>query len=90
VVSVETGSIKFELTLVRTMKSGNLDQEWIDRGTQDWEDFGSFVFLPAGIGILFAPYQVACYADGPQFVEIPYERIKLFMRNEYVSALGIR
>ena len=66
-----------------------LDPEMINDGTQEWKDFSSFVFRPEGVRILFAPYQVAPYAVGPQSAEIPYEKIKALMHAEYLSALGI-
>lgn len=66
-----------------------LEREWVDSGTEKWEDLNSFVFRNKGIEILFAPYSVAAYALGAQAAEIPYEKIRSLMRNEYVSALGI-
>lgn len=71
-------------------ESAKLAPEWIDQGTQDWEDFASFVFRPDVIEILFAPYHVAAYACGSHSVKIPYQQIASLMRNEYVSALEIQ
>jgi hypothetical protein len=67
-----------------------LDSAWIDRGTEHWENFDSFVFRPDAIEILFAPYDVTAYAFGPQSAKIPYTGIVTLMRTEYVSALEIQ
>lgn len=66
-----------------------LDAETIDAGTSDWTDFSSFIFKEAGIEFLFAPYQVAGYVFGPQFVEVTYLELIKFIRPEYRSALDI-
>lgn len=53
----------------------NLDAETVDSGTKTWLDFGAFIFKELGIEFLFAPYQVAAYAYGPQFAEVPYSEL---------------
>jgi hypothetical protein len=49
--------------------------EWVQRGTESWKDFSSFVFDETGIVILFAPYRVDCYAAGPKSTNVEYSRI---------------
>jgi hypothetical protein len=66
-----------------------LDREWVDKGTQSWDDFASFVFRTDGIEVLFAPYQVAAYACGSQFAEVSYNKISALMRSEYLCALQL-
>lgn len=66
-----------------------LDAEYVDRGTQKWDDLLCFVPKADGLEFLFAPYQVACYADGPQIALVPYAEIVTAMRDEYVSAFGL-
>jgi hypothetical protein len=66
-----------------------LDEEWVDRGTRDWNDFKTYIAKDEGIEFLFPPYQVAAYACGPQFALVPYEEVVDFMRNEYQSSFGI-
>lgn len=39
------------------------------------ENFDQFLLTKNGLTILFSPYQVASYADGPQRVTIPFEKI---------------
>lgn len=66
-----------------------LDADYIDRGTEKWSDFESFVFKEKSIDFFFSPYQVAAYACGPQFAEITYFDIIELIRPEYKSALNI-
>lgn len=66
-----------------------LDQDWVNRGTESWEDFSAFTFTAEGIEFLFSPYQVGCYADGPQFAKIAYEDVAALMLHHYACSLGI-
>jgi TIR domain/Protein of unknown function (DUF3298) len=65
------------------------DEEWVQRGTESWEDFSSFIFDETGIVILFAPYLVDCYAAGPKLTKLEYSKIVLLMQPVYVNALSI-
>jgi hypothetical protein len=65
------------------------DIEWINRGTEGWDDFRNFVFNPTGIVLMFAPYHVAAYAFGTQTAEVSYASIADLIRPEYRSALHI-
>lgn len=67
-----------------------LIEEDIVAGLENWSSLRSFVFLEEGIEILFSPYQVACYAAGPQTVIIPYEYLTEQMSRIYRSALNLR
>ncbi|MES2405824.1 MAG: TIR domain-containing protein [Pseudomonadota bacterium] len=53
----------------------SLGKDWIERGTEKWSDYSAFVFSENSIDLLFAPYQVASYAEGAKFAEVPYETI---------------
>ena len=66
-----------------------LDKEWIDRGTEEWKDFSSFVFKEESVEFLFAPYHVAAYACGPQVAEIPYTEFWILIEDIYLSALDL-
>ncbi len=65
------------------------DQEWIERGTDDWSAFAAFTFEDKGIEIHFPPYQVASYAAGPQTALVGYEKIAGFVSPVFKSALDI-
>lgn len=64
-------------------------EERIESGTADWNCFGAFVFDEDGIRILFAPYQVASYADGPQAVVVSYRKLLPYMKSEFQTALAV-
>lgn len=66
-----------------------LDLDWVERGTREWADFCCFIPKEDGIEFLFAPYQVASYAQGPQFAIVSYSDIIELIRPEYLSAFGI-
>lgn len=67
----------------------DLDKEQVEQGTNDWQSFSAFVFQENALELFFAPYQVACYAAGPQSASIDYKSIIKLMRKEYIDALGI-
>ncbi|PTE09304.1 TIR domain-containing protein [Mesorhizobium helmanticense] len=67
-----------------------LEEEWVNRGTEKWSDFGSFVFNENSLDIHFSSYQVAYFAAGTPHVSIPYPSIAKLMREEYVIALNIQ
>lgn len=48
------------------------------------------MFEKEAVELFFNPYQVGCYATGPQFVTIKYKEIVTLMRDEYIDALQIR
>ncbi len=74
---------------VEREESWSLDPEWVERGTNAWENFRAFVFKKDGIEILFAPYEVSCYAHGPQSVVVSYKLLLSLMRMEYLHALDL-
>jgi len=65
------------------------DQEWLERGTETWNDFTAFTFEENGIELHFPPYQVASYAAGPQTALVEYEKIATFVSPLFKSALNI-
>ncbi len=65
------------------------DIEWINRGTSTWEALSHFVFREKHLDILFAPYEVDCYAAGPQFASVQYKDIFKLLRPEYLAALDL-
>jgi TIR domain/Protein of unknown function (DUF3298) len=67
----------------------SLDPHWVEEGTKDWKNFHAFVFKKDGIEILFAPYEVDCYAGGPHSVMLSYQRLLSLMRIEYLHALDL-
>ena len=59
------------------------DHEWIDRGAgADAENYGSWTIGKKGLGITFDAYQVASYAQGPQYVLVPYTKLKDLIRSD--------
>lgn len=78
------------LTVSESDGESLLDKEHIEEGTKNWSDLKSFVFKETGIEFLFAPYQVGCYAVGPQSALVPYKTIADFIKPVYKSALGIQ
>jgi hypothetical protein len=59
------------------------------RGTEDWNSFRCFGFDEEGIEISFAPYAVAAYASGPQFVKLPFAEFKALLKPWFRNALEI-
>ncbi len=58
-------------------KRPGADKDWIADGAAAKEDnYASFLVTDAGITVLFDPYQVASYADGPIDVAIPLSSFK--------------
>jgi TIR domain-containing protein/uncharacterized protein DUF3298 len=68
----------------------HLDDEWIERGTAEWDAYAAFVFGEEGIELSFSPYQVGAYAVGPQFALVPYLKVVGGMKREFQTALGIQ
>lgn len=66
-----------------------LDEDVVNLGTENWDDFKSFTFNENGIELLFAPYAVASYSEGPQFVEIKYDLVKHLLKPAFRSALDL-
>lgn len=70
-------------------ESRTLDPDWVAQGTEDWKNFRAFLFKKDGIEILFAPYEVDCYAGGPHSVLVSYKELISLMRREYLDALDL-
>lgn len=66
-----------------------LDEEWVNTGTANWDDLANFVFGPDGVDFLFSPYQVAAYVYGPQFAKVEYEKLAKLMHRHHAFALGV-
>ncbi|MGX5667671.1 TIR domain-containing protein [Rhizobium daejeonense] len=66
-----------------------VDRDWIERGTETWNDFQAFTFEEKGIEIHFPPYQVAPYAAGPQSALVEYQKIATLVSPIFKSALDI-
>lgn len=63
------------------------DDEWIKNGAgADAENFKSWNISEKGLVLNFNPYQVAAYAAGPQFVVIPYDKLKGILKPNGVTA----
>jgi uncharacterized protein DUF3298/peptidoglycan-N-acetylmuramic acid deacetylase PdaC-like protein len=53
------------------------DDDWIQRGAgPEAENYSSWTIGKKGLGIIFDAYQVASYAEGPQYVLVPYSALK--------------
>jgi len=69
--------------------------DWVERGTEaKAENFAVFLVdgLDAkaiGLTLIFAPYQVASYADGTQQVEVPAKVFYKLLKPEYSDAFQI-
>jgi len=66
-----------------------LEPDMIRAGIEDWDSLSKYVFADDGVRFMFSPYDVGCYAAGPQSATVPYEAINPFMRDIYRSALDI-
>lgn len=66
-----------------------LDEEWVNTGTANWDDLANFVFGPDGVEFLFSPYQVAAYVYGPQFAKVEYGKLAKLMHRHHAFALGV-
>lgn len=67
----------------------SLDQETVESGTEEWDDFSQFVFRDECVEILFSTYQVASYAHGPQSARVPYEIFAHLISDGYLYALEL-
>jgi hypothetical protein len=53
------------------------DPDWVKNGAAaKAENYENWNLSKKGLLISFAPYEVASYADGPQYVTIPYSQLK--------------
>ena len=60
------------------------DPAFINNGTTpDEKNFENFFFDNRDFVVLFAPYQVAAYADGPQTLRIPLSELSSILKPEY-------
>jgi hypothetical protein len=64
--------------------------EWIETGTSEWSSFRVFTFGKDHLTLSFDPYQVASYAEGSQFAQIPYDILDNFMDKLFLSALKFK
>jgi len=62
---------------------------FIHEGTSNWSDFNSFIMKGEKLEILFSPYQVACYADGPQIAELELVDLIQFIKHHFLCALDM-
>ena len=70
-------------------RSDEFQKEWVESGTNDWDNLSAFAFRKDGVEILFAPYQIDCYAAGSHSVTIPYGLIVDEMDHNFQHILGI-
>ncbi|HSM99400.1 MAG TPA: DUF3298 domain-containing protein [Rudaea sp.] len=70
-------------------------KRWIEKGTApDAANFGVFLIdgldtRAIGVTVIFPPYKVASYADGPQQVEVPAKVFYDLLKPEYKDAFAI-
>ncbi|HWU26215.1 MAG TPA: DUF3298 domain-containing protein, partial [Rhizomicrobium sp.] len=63
------------------VRDGYSDKDWIQRGAgPHWDNFQAFVLTPNALEIQFPPYQVAAYADGPQYARVPLAKLRDVLR----------
>ena len=70
--------VRAELSARLNPEREDSTDDWIARGTEDPNTYG-FNILPDRLIFLWAPYQVASYADGPQIAEISIDRLLPFL-----------
>lgn len=87
-------SVRKQLLAVRPFEEDtgdyNLEEAWVVEGTKDWSCFSNFAFSQQGVDFLFAPYDVAPYAFGPQEASVPYADIAPLLRREIASILDVQ
>jgi hypothetical protein len=66
-----------------------LEEEWVSRGTADWDSLTCFAFEKDVLEFSFAPYQVGPHARGPQFAKVPFDIIKSLMIPWLKNSLGL-
>ena len=70
-------------------RSEEFQKEWVESGTKDWTSLSAFAFRKDGVEILFAPYEINCYAAGSHSMTIPYGLIVDEMDHNFQHILGI-
>jgi len=66
-----------ELTIADLSRRDNADKKWIKLGAgPDPAHFQKFVLSEREIILFFDPYEVACYAAGPQTVKLPLSALR--------------
>jgi hypothetical protein len=57
------------------------DADWVKKGAEPTaEAYRSWNISKKGLVITFGEYEVACYAGGPQYVNVPYSELKSIVR----------
>jgi hypothetical protein len=75
---------KVSETCTRDLKK-TLGAQFTEEGAAAKEaHFNVFYITKEGLTLIFPPYQVACYAAGPQQVIIPFEELKGLLLPQYV------
>ncbi|MDQ7814448.1 MAG: DUF3298 domain-containing protein [Patescibacteria group bacterium] len=75
-----------EYSIAELNKRDVSDTSWISNGAgMDVKNFQFFRLTREGLNILFPPYQVASYAEGPQEVVIPFTLIEDILADEYAE-----
>lgn len=70
------------MELVRLSEGSVID------GTSNFQDFSEFVFTDDGLMVLFAPYQVAAFAFGPQRATVKWRVLRPLVKQHILCALG--
>jgi hypothetical protein len=72
----------------KLLPGGDLDPTHVEMGTAPEPDlFSRFVVDQYGLTFMFDPYEVACYAQGPQHVNLSFEELAGLFKREQLSAL---
>ncbi len=63
-----------------------LNEEWVLEGTSySEENYQHFSLNEDGLNITFPPYQIASWADGEININIPYEKLKGILKEDYLQ-----
>lgn len=63
--------------------------DWIKNGTESWDNLRHFSFVDGSLSVHFPPYEVACFADGPQRAEVPLDAIQHLLSRDVAGFLGL-
>lgn len=77
---------------LRARESGLAPRDFFWEDYQDTlENWSSYAvsFGEAGMSVMFSPYELACYAAGPQVFEIPYEDLAPHLGSQGRALLGL-
>ncbi|MDE6285171.1 MAG: polysaccharide deacetylase family protein [Bacilli bacterium] len=63
---------------------GNMDKEWVEKGTDELINYDIFRFVDEGLEITFVPYQIGPWSDGEVKIVIPNEELSGIIKKEFL------